>query len=319
MPFGLDPELSSALPGLAATLQKLGSAPAEGDYTAWRNFNDTFIGYLSSLIKPDPDVSIQSFSTTSEDSHDVPLYWYAKAGSSPGSAILYFHGGGMISASAVLYHSIVSDLVSRTGVPAFAVEFRNAPYSAPLRGLHDAYAGLTYLASHAKELGVDPERIIIAGDSGGGGLAASLAHLVVERNGPKIAKQVLIYPMLDDRTGLGPPDVHMAPYANIDASAMNTCWGGVLGERRAKEDVSPIEAAARIKSAVGLPPMYLDVGDCDLFRDEGVEYVRKFWADGVPAELHVFKGCNHGFDRLAPEAKVAQVAWEARVRAIQEV
>lgn len=317
MPFALDPEVASGLQGLAAALPK--DPPAPGDLNAVRNFSKLFIDYVGSIMTPSPDVSIQSLSTTSEDSWTVPLYWHAKSGSSPGSAILYLHGGGMVASSAVAYKPIVSNLVSRSGVPALSVEFRNAPYSAPMQGLHDAYAGLVYLVSHASELGIDPERIIVAGDSGGGGLAACLTHLVRERQGPKIAKQVLIYPMLDDRTGLTPPEPHMAPFLTADSSTIDTCWVGILGTRRGADDVKATEAAARMKSAADLPPMHLDVGDVDLFRDENMEYVKRFWAEGVPAEVHVWKGCYHGFDGAAPEAKVTQLALEARVRAIQEV
>ncbi|KAI9663156.1 MAG: hypothetical protein M1821_008204 [Bathelium mastoideum] len=318
MPFALDPEIASGLEGLASALSG-GPPPAKGDIAALRQFSDLFIGHISSIALPSPDVTIETFEAISEDSHPVPLYWHAKASSSPGSAMLYLHGGGMVASSALMYQPIVSGLVSRTGVPALSVEFRNAPYSAPLQGLHDAYVGLTYLVSHAAELNINPQRIIVIGDSGGGGLAACLTHLVRERQGPKIAKQILIYPMLDDHTGLSPVDPQVAPFITVDADSMWTCWNAILGSRRGTEDVKTTEAPARMTSAADLPPMYLDVGDLDIFRGEGLEYVKKFWADGVPAEFHVWPGCYHGFDGLAPKAKVTETAWNTRARAIQEV
>ncbi|KAF2233605.1 alpha/beta hydrolase [Viridothelium virens] len=318
MPFALDPEVASGLEALTAALPK-GPPPAPGDLAAIKEFSKRFIDHAASIAKPAPGVSVQNLSTTSEDSHTVPLYWHTKSGSSPGSVILYLHGGGMVASSAASYRPIVSYLVSHSGVPALSVEFRNAPYSAPLQGVQDAYAGLIYLSSHAADLKIDPERIVVVGDSGGGGLAACLTHLVRERQGPRIAKQVLIYPMLDDRLGLASPDLHMAPFLTVDHATIDTCWVGILGSRRGAEDVQPTEAAARMESAAGLPSMYLDVGDCDIFRDDCLKYVNRFWAEGIPAELHVWNGCYHGFDGAAPEARVTQRAWDARARAIQEV
>ncbi|KAL9094267.1 MAG: hypothetical protein Q9165_003407 [Trypethelium subeluteriae] len=318
MPFALDPEVATGLEALSAALTK-GPPPTQSGVDAIKVSSGRFIDHAASIAKTAPDVSIQTLSTSSEDSHTVPLYWHTKSGSSPGSAILYLHGGGMVASSAASYRPIVSYLVSHSGVPALSVEFRNAPYSTPLQGLKDAYAGLTYLSSNAADLKIDPERIAVVGDSGGGGLAACLTHLVRERQGPKIAKQVLIYPMLDDRLGLASPDPHIAPFLTVDHNSIDVCWVGVLGSRRGAEDVQPTEAAARIKSAAGLPPMYVDVGDCDIFRGDCLRYVEKFWAEGIPAELHVWNGCYHGFDGVAPEATVTQKAWDARARAIQQV
>ena len=317
MSLNLDPEVASGLSRMQTALSI--DAPAQGDLAGLRQFSELFVEYAGSITNPSPDVSVQSFSVPSEDSCAVPLYWHTKSGSSPGSAILYLHGGGMVASSAVSYRPVMSYLVSHSGVPALAVDFRNAPYSAPMQGLQDCYAALVYLTSHRSELGVDPGGIIVAGDSGGGGLSACLTHLVRERQGPKIAKQVLIYPMLDDRSGIAAPNEHMKPFLTVDYNAIDTCWVGILGSRRDAEDVQPTEAAARMQSAADLPPMYLDVGDCGLFRDECLEYVKNFWAVGVPAEFHVWNGCYHGFDALAPEAKVAKLAWDTRVRAIQEV
>lgn len=118
---------------------------------------------------------------------------------SPGSAVLYSHGGGHIALSLDIYDQIIKNYVSNTGVPILAIDYRLAPEVQAPVPVADCYAGLQYLHSNAATLGIDPTRIAIMGDSGGGGISASLTHYAKQKGGPAIAKQILIYPMLDDR------------------------------------------------------------------------------------------------------------------------
>lgn len=165
----------------------------------------------------------------------------------------------MIALSVKSYDNIVKRYVSRTGVPFLAVEYRYAPeFPAPIP-VKDMYAGLKYLHEHARELDVDPERIAVVGDSGGGGVAASLAHYVKEIGGPQICKQVLIYPMLDDRTDSVDPE--LAPYLVHSVDDNLTGWGALLGDRRGREGVPPSVVAGRmtVEQAKGLPSAYIEV------------------------------------------------------------
>lgn len=180
------------------------------------------------------DVEKKDFFTKAEDGHQLLLRWYhKKSASAPGPAILYTHGGGMIAASVPIYDSIVEKYVSRSGVPFLSVDYRLAPeHPAPVP-VTDSYAGLQYLHDHASELNVDPKRIAIMGDSGGGGVAASLAHYAKMKNGPSISKQILIYPMLDDRNTI--VDQEIAPYAVWSWDDNKTGWGALLGDSLGKE------------------------------------------------------------------------------------
>jgi acetyl esterase/lipase len=117
------------------------------------------------------------------------MRWYAKGGAAPGSAVLSFHGGGYISGHIDLFDGPVSRYVSASGVPMLSVEYRRAlehPFPTPLK---DAYAALRWRHEHAAELGVDPDRIGVMGDSAGGGRAAALTILGRERGGPRIARR----------------------------------------------------------------------------------------------------------------------------------
>ena len=223
----------------------------------------------------------------------------------------------MLSGSVKMFEAFVGIYVSQSGVPVLSVEYRLPPEHPAPAPVEDTYAGLIWLHEHAAELGVDSKRIAIMGDSGGGGITAGLAHLAKEKGGPGIAKQILIYPMLDDRNV--EPDDHLTPFLIWTPMDNETGWGVMLGERRGKEGVPPKYAPARMTDATGLPPMYIETGELDLFRDEIYEYARKFGKAGVSVEMHVYPGCPHAFEYFAPNSKVAKQAFENRAKAMQTI
>ena len=162
-------------------------------------------------------------------------------------------------------------------------------------------------------MNVDPTRLAVGGDSAGGGLAAGVALLTRDRSGPQLALQLLIYPMLDDRTVVSDP--HLPPEFLVWTYDDNaTGWGAVLGGDSGGADVSPYAAPARAVDLTGLPPAYIDVGDLDIFRDEDIDYARRLLAAGVPTELHVVPGCPHGFELLAGDLPVSRQAFDNRIR-----
>ena len=136
----------------------------------------------TAAMQPTPaDVTITDFHTVADDGTQLLLRWYVKAGAAPGPAALYLHGGGMILGSVALYDGPVARYVSSSGVPMLSVDYRLAPEHPHPIPVEDAYAGLLWLSEHADELGVDPGRIAVMGDSAGGGLAAGLALLTRDR------------------------------------------------------------------------------------------------------------------------------------------
>jgi acetyl esterase/lipase len=186
----------------------------------------------------------------------------------------------------------------------------------------DCFAGLTWLRDHAAELNVDPARIAVMGDSGGGCVAAACALLARDRKfSPPLAKQILIYPMLDDRTIK--PDESLGPFLLWGHEDNLTAWSAVTGKSVDElnsgrvADVSPYTAPARLNDAAGLPPAFIDVGALDLFRDEDIEYARKLSLANVTTELHIRAGCPHGWEGIAPNAKVTKQAVADRLKALQ--
>jgi len=185
----------------------------------------------------------------------------------------------------------------------------------------DFFAGLTWLRDHATELNVDPARIAVMGDSGGGCVAAATAILARDRKfTPPLAKQILIYPMLDDRNIK--PDESPPPFMAWSYEDNLTAWSAVLGKsidemKAGIADVSPYTVPARVTDVANLPPMYIEVGNLDIFRDEDIEYARRLSVANVTTELHVRAGCPHGWEGVAPNAKVTVEAMVDRIRALQ--
>jgi acetyl esterase/lipase len=255
------------------------------------------------------------FAAKSADGTPVKLRWYEKKGGAKGPAVLYLHGGGMILGSVDTYDSVVRSYVSRSGVPMLSVDYRLAPESPHPMPVEDSYAGLTYLAEHAASFGIDRKRIGVMGESAGGGLATAISMLARDRNGPAPAKQILIYAMLDDRNTT--PDPWLAPFASWTYDDNLTGWRGLLGDRFGQDDVPPTAAPARATDVNDLPPAYIEVGQLDIFCNEDIAYALKLSRAGIPVELHVHPGAQHGFELIAPGSRLAQRSTNDRLRALQ--
>jgi acetyl esterase/lipase len=205
----------------------------------------------------------------------------------------------------------VLDWVQLFDAVAVSVEYRLAPENPDPAPLQDCYAALLWTAAHAEHLGIDPTRLILAGASAGGGLAAGLALLSRDRSGPGLAGQLLMYPMLDDHNAT----VSAAQIDGVgvwDRRSNDTGWDALLGPRRGTPEVSIYAAPARATDLTGLPPAFIDVGTVDVFRDENVDYASRIWAAGGDAELHVWPGGFHAFDLFAPNSPLAQAMAAAR-------
>ncbi|MGH3292067.1 MAG: alpha/beta hydrolase [Trebonia sp.] len=314
MSYELDAELAPAMAALAARATEA-QAPARGDWQAVRAAADAGQAYMDTLTPASPGVRATTFTTPGGDgAGEIELRWYTKAGASPGPAVVYAHGGGMIGGSLDLYDKVVSWYVAHTGVPFLSVGYRLAPEATSSTSLaEDVFTGLTWLRGHAADLGVDAARIAVMGDSGGGCPTAGAAILARDRNVP-LARQILIYPMLDDRNttpGAIPPGVLTWTYDNN-----YTGWHALLGDETGGDKVSPVASPGRLTDFTRLAPAYVEVGDLDIFRDESIAYAAGLAKAGVPVELHVHPGAPHGFERFVPHAGVAQRAMADRARAI---
>ncbi|GAB3570137.1 alpha/beta hydrolase [Amycolatopsis endophytica] len=238
--------------------------------------------------------------------------------STPAAAIYWIHGGGMVLGTNRVGLDDPLGWALELGLVVVSVEYRLAPEHPHPAPAEDCYAGLVWTSEHADELGIDPSRLVVAGGSAGGGLAAAVALMARDRGGPGLAGQLLVAPMLDDRNES--PSTHQMTGLGVwDRTSNETGWTALLGDARGGPDVSPYAAPARATDLSGLPPAFLDVGSAESFRDEDVEYARRIWLAGGSAELHVWPGGFHGFDSFAPQAVISQEAKAARLRWLRRI
>jgi acetyl esterase/lipase len=219
-------------------------------------------------------------------------------------AFLHTHGGGYVGGTVADGVNFVQKIAQTCSCVVVSVDYRLAPETRFPGALEDNYSALRWLYSNANALGVDRKRIAVGGESAGGGHAAALAVAARDRKEIPLAFQLLIYPMLDDRTGSSRPvPPHIGSF--IWTAESNTFgWTSLLGVPAGSVKVPAGAVPARVENLAGLPPAFIVVGSIDLFVDEDVDYARRLIASGVPTELHVVPGAYHGFDVLVPQAAV---------------
>ncbi|MDJ0042287.1 MULTISPECIES: alpha/beta hydrolase [Pantoea] len=227
--------------------------------------------------------------------------------------ILHIHGGGHLFGSPEQSLSLTSVTALRHNCVVVSVDYRLSPETVFPGSLEDCYVVLNWMVRQADMLGIDPAHIGLMGDSAGAGLAASLALLARDRDGPKLAFQNLMFPMLDDRTVT---ETHPNPVTGEFAWTREynrIGWTALLGEEPGSETISPYAAPARASNLAGLPPVWIGVGTLDLFLDENLDYAQRLIRAGVAVELHVWPGAFHGF-HASDTAAVSRQARELRQR-----
>lgn len=226
----------------------------------------------------------------------------------PTPALLWIHGGGYVIGNPAQDDALCRRFASALGATVAAVKYRLAPQNPYPAGLEDCYSALQWLADLPA---VDPTRVAVAGASAGGGLAAALALLARDRGEIPLAAQILVYPMLDDRS-VGPELDH--PGHRLWTQGSNRFgWSAYLG------DADPVVAVpARHSDLSGLPPAWVGVGTLDLFHDEDIEYAQRLRAAGVPCELEIVDGAFHAFDQMAVTTEVSKSFFASQVAVLRE-
>ncbi|OBH13061.1 alpha/beta hydrolase [Mycobacterium sp. E1747] len=209
-------------------------------------------------------------------------------------AMLWVHGGGTIMGHATQDDKFLRKLSNRTGVAIAAVDHRLAPEHPYPIPVEDCYAALLWLA---RQPWVDPDRLAVGGASAGGLFAAALAHWAHDRGEVKLAFQMLVYPMLDDRTGAERSGQGRIMWTETDNQL---AWSWYLGGADAND-----AAPARRADLSGLPPAWIGVGTLDLFYEECLQYARRLREAGVAVHEEIAPGAFHAFDQIANKAPVS--------------
>jgi len=221
--------------------------------------------------------------------------------------LLFLHGGGYVFGAPEAFLPMIKDFLQASPCIVVAPDYRkslDAPYPA---AIDDAYDTLLWIRNNAARLGVRDDQIMVGGPSAGGGLTAALTLRARERGEVRIAFQMPLYPMIDDRMQTESAINSNAP---VWSSKHNTLgWQLYLSDLNKRGASIPQEAApARATNYSDLPPALTFIGDIEIFRDETTAYVRNLQNAGVPVQFEAFEGCFHGFDVVSPKSNAGKRA-----------
>lgn len=235
----------------------------------------------------------------------------------PTPALLWMHGGGYVMGKPEQDDSRCARFVRELDIPVISVDYRLAPRHPFPAGLDDCYAALRWIASHSAELNIDPTRIAVGGGSAGGGLAAALCQLALDRSEVRPAFQLLVYPMLDDRTILR-TDIDDSSAILWSQKSNQFGWESYLGQKCGGDGVPAYAAPGRRADLSGLPPAWIGVGSLDIFHDEDVHYAHRLMECGIECELQVIPGAFHGFDAINPRLPIVQDFRQSQIAALKK-
>jgi len=257
--------------------------------------------------KPLEDVSAEKVSiTTKYNSVPVDAFLINSDSNIKRPVVLYMHGGGYLLGSAELSVVRMQELAKRHNCVVLTVDYRLAPETKFPGALEDNYAALTWLYENAESLGIDKDRIVIFGSSAGGGHAAMLAIKARDLGEIPIKHQILLYPMLDDRTG---GQIMPAPGIGTflwTPQSNQFGWRSLLGDYANSDSVLYGSVPARLKDVSGLPPTYIQVGSIDLFVEENIHFATRLITSGVATVLVVIPGMFHSAENVYKDTEIAK-------------
>ena len=230
---------------------------------------------------------------------------YRPAGTGPWPVLVYFFGGGWSLGTLDTCDGICRMLTNAAGCLTVSVGYRLAPEHKFPAAVEDCYAGTAWAAAHAAELGADPARLAVGGDSSGGNLAAAVALMARERGGPAIAHQLLVYPNTDYQAST-PSMRDVRDQYFFNQASVRWYWGLYLAT--AQDGASPFASPLRAADLTGLPAATVITAEYDPLRDEGELYAKKLAEAGVPAEVVRYDGMIHGFFTMVGDLDTARTA-----------
>lgn len=299
MRYEFDPELAPLVPAMSAIPSFHEDPPA-----ARRAIRDLF---ANAAANPDDSDSVARLDLVVDGDIPVPVRVYRPVENLVQSLplVLHMHGGAFITGDLDLADSQCAHMCRRLPALVISVDYRLAPEHRYPAAVNDCYAALCWAARMAPQYGADPGRLAVSGESAGGALAAALTLMSRDRNGPRIAYQRLLIPVLDDRCETDSAR-EMVGAPIFDSVANRGMWPTYLGTG-SRDVPSPYAAPARATDLHGLPPAYIQVAEYDPARDEGLEYARRLTQAGVHVELHLVPRAFHGF-AMATRSAVARRA-----------
>jgi acetyl esterase len=268
----------------------------------------------SPLPRPEPPAVARVEDRVIAGEVPVRVYWPDASRGTPAPAVVYCHGGGWVLCDLETHDIPCRNLANATGAVVVSVDYRLAPEHRFPAAVDDAYAALQWVHDHAGDLGVNPDRLAIAGDSAGGNLTAALALAARDQGGPPLRFQLLIYPVLDHDFGR-PSMIENADGYFLTATHMRWYWDQYVPDVAVRDD--PLASPLRATDVRGLPPAYVVTAECDPLRDEGHAYADRLRAAGVPVTYRCAPGMFHGFFGMGDVLATAKIENEAAYAAVR--
>ncbi|MDT7745844.1 MAG: acetyl esterase [Actinomycetota bacterium] len=286
MSYPIDPELAPSLESVPTF--------SLADYKYAREVSESLMSGATKYESASPlavrDVTIPG----PEGAPEVRVRVYAPEGSpDPLPGLVYIHGGGWITGNIEAFDNDCRRIADQARVVVVSVGYRRSPEHRFPAAIEDCYAALEWTTKQAGELGTDPTRLGVGGESAGAGLSACLAILARDRGGPALSFQYLGVPVLDDTLA------HSSAVQFVDTPLLwrdevQVAWSSYLGELYGTDDVPSHAAAWRATNVTGLPRAYIYVAEFDPLRDEGLAYAQRLIHAGVHVELRHYPGTFHG-------------------------
>jgi acetyl esterase len=231
-------------------------------------------------------------------------------------ALMYFHGGGFVICNLDTHDRLCRSLANASGCAVVSVDYRLAPEHKFPAAVEDAYSATRYVAEHAAEFGIDPNRIAVAGDSAGANLATVVALMARDRGGQGLKFQLLIYPVSDFTEHATESRREYGKGYFLDEELMD--WFADQYFAPETERHQPYASPIKASDLRGLPPAFVITGECDPLRDQGEAYADKMRSAGVSVVLKRYEGMIHPFLSLAGIVDEGRVAIEDSAAALRE-
>jgi acetyl esterase len=306
----LDPAARALIDASAAVFPRLDSLPdgAEARRIVAEALKDM------PLAAPQPVRHVED-RTVAVDGGEITVRVYRPTDAPAAPVVVFFHGGGWVLCDLESHDATARRIANDSGCVVVATDYRRAPDAQFPVPVEDCYTALLWAVSHAGEIGGDPARLAVCGDSAGGNLAAAVALMARDRNGPRLSLQILAYPVIDASCDTG-SHRRFGDELNLTSAEVRWCWRQYLppGDDGSHPYASPIRAA----SLAGLPPALVIGPEYDPLVDEGKAYADALAAAGVPTTYAHFPGMIHSLLAYSAALPPAEQAFAQIAEALRE-
>jgi acetyl esterase/lipase len=269
----------------------------------------------TAALGPFPDVAAVVDHRVPVAGGEITVRAYSPGGPGPHPALVYYHGGGWVIGDLYTHDGLCRSITNAARCAVLSVDYRLAPESKYPVAVEDSYAALLWIVANAERLGIDRRRIAVGGDSAGGNLATVMALVARDRTGPRLALQVLIYPVTDHDLDTRSYRENATGYI-LTREGMRWFWNHYLA--REAQGREPYASPLRAPSLAGLPQALVITAEYDPLCDEGEAYAARLRDAGVPVTLTRYPGMFHGFVRMTNILDKARTALDEIASSVQK-